>query len=171
MTRRCDIRLVPLLVAVAVVAACAVSSPPRPDQDWPPSDSPSASESAVSVPPYLLNPAVTQASIGTTVCVAGWTDTVRPPSSYTTALKAGQLAARGVTNPDLSAYEEDHLVPLALGGAPRDERNLWPEPIAQARIKDVDESRLHRDVCAGRVGLDSARLEIYAKWARSATQP
>ncbi len=25
-------------------------------------------------------------------------------------------------------YQEDHLVPLELGGAPRDPRNLWPQP-------------------------------------------
>src|ERR1700686_2489678 len=40
-----------------------------------------------------LNPAVTQATIATTICVSGWTATVRPPSSYTSSLKIEQLAA------------------------------------------------------------------------------
>src|ERR1035437_3182978 len=37
--------------------------------------------------PGALNPAVTQATIGMTICVSGWTTTVRPPTSYTTPLK------------------------------------------------------------------------------------
>jgi hypothetical protein len=32
-----------------------------------------------------------------------------------------------------SAYEEDHLIPLELGGALRNPKNLRPEPRAQAR--------------------------------------
>jgi hypothetical protein len=36
---------------------------------------------------------VTQATIGKTVCVKGWTATIRPPASYTSALKRTQLAA------------------------------------------------------------------------------
>jgi len=36
-------------------------------------------------------------------------------------------------------YEEDHLVPLEVGGNPHDPRNLWPEPLHgpwNARMKD-----------------------------------
>jgi serine protease inhibitor len=39
----------------------------------------------------VLNPAVTQATIGSTICVMGWTDTIRPPTSYTNALKVQQI--------------------------------------------------------------------------------
>ena len=38
--------------------------------------------------PGVLNPNVTQATIGSTICVPGWTRTVRPPVEYTNALKA-----------------------------------------------------------------------------------
>lgn len=35
---------------------------------------------------------VSQATISKTTCVKGWTDTIRPPASYTNALKVKQLA-------------------------------------------------------------------------------
>ena len=44
--------------------------------------------------PGVLNPAVTQPTIRATICKRGWTRTVRPPVSYTNALKAA--AARAV---------------------------------------------------------------------------
>lgn len=37
--------------------------------------------------PGAVNPAVTQANIQRTICVPGWTRTVRPPVPYTNALK------------------------------------------------------------------------------------
>jgi hypothetical protein len=80
--------------------------------------------------PGAINPAVTQSNISRTICVTGWTATIRPPSSYTTSLKQRQLATgyayRG--DRDTSDYEEDHLISLELGGSPTSVRNLWPEP-------------------------------------------
>ena len=35
--------------------------------------------------PGVLNPDVTQANIDSTICVHGWTRTIRPPTSYTNA--------------------------------------------------------------------------------------
>jgi hypothetical protein len=35
---------------------------------------------------------VTQATIGKTICVKGWTKTIRPPATYTNTLKRVQLA-------------------------------------------------------------------------------
>lgn len=116
------------------------------------------------VPVYLLNPDVSQSTIGATVCVSGWTATVRPPASYTTALKVRQLAGRGYPDQNTADYEEDHLIPLELGGSPREERNLWPELWPQARTKDADETALKRDVCAGRKTLGAARSEMWLKW-------
>lgn len=78
--------------------------------------------------PGALNPAVTQATILKTICVSGWTTTVRPSSSYTTRLKRTQLAAYGYHDRSLADYEEDHLVSLELGGSPASTKNLWPEP-------------------------------------------
>src|SRR5436190_23881636 len=69
--------------------------------------------------PGTYNPDVTQSTIDTTICVSGWTATVRPPSSYTTALKVKQIAEYGYSDTSTADYEEDHLVPLELGGAPK----------------------------------------------------
>ncbi len=41
--------------------------------------------------PGAINPDVTQANIGSTVCVRGWTKTVRPPASHTNRLKKFQI--------------------------------------------------------------------------------
>jgi hypothetical protein len=40
-----------------------------------------------------------------------------------------------------SLYEEDHLIPLELGGAAHNPKNLWPEPRTQARISDPLETK------------------------------
>ena len=76
----------------------------------------------------MTNPDVTQDTIDSTICVSGWTATVRPPASYTTALKIQQIADYGYTDTSTADYEEDHFIPLELGGSPTDPGNLWPEP-------------------------------------------
>lgn len=114
--------------------------------------------------PGALNPDVTQETIYSTICVVGWTKTVRPPTSYTGPLKQRQIAQYGYADTDPGHYEEDHLIPLELGGAPRDPANLWPEPGASPNPKDADENRLHADVCAGRRTLADARAALLATW-------
>ena len=73
--------------------------------------------------PGALNPAATQAALATTVCKPGWASSVRPPAAYTAALKLVQIVEYGYADRNPSDYQEDHLVPLELGGAPRDKRN------------------------------------------------
>lgn len=52
----------------------------------------------------------------------------------------------GVPYAEHRQYELDHLIPRCLGGA--DEvRNLWPQPIEEARGKDIVETRVCRAVC------------------------
>ncbi|MFF7989747.1 hypothetical protein ACFZDG_08165 [Kitasatospora xanthocidica] len=117
--------------------------------------------------PGAYNPDVTQATIGRTICVSGWTATVRPPTSYTNPLKVQQIAQYGYADTSTADYEEDHLVPLELGGAPRDPANLWPEPrygSQPAQSKDSVETKLKNAVCGGRVGLDDARAAIASNW-------
>ncbi|MEU9076503.1 hypothetical protein ACFYUY_06935 [Kitasatospora sp. NPDC004745] len=117
--------------------------------------------------PGAYNPDVTQATIGRTICVSGWTATVRPPTSYTNALKTQQIAQYGFSDTNPSDYEEDHFVPLELGGAPRDPRNLWPEPrygSQTATGKDGVETKLKNAVCNGRVTLAAARSAIASDW-------
>jgi hypothetical protein len=108
--------------------------------------------------PGVLNAAVTQATIGETICRRGWTRTIRPPSDYTTALKRQQLGEYGLTG-DLSDYQEDHLISLELGGDPTDPRNLWPEPYPRASAVDRIENELHDRVCSGELSLAEAQRE------------
>jgi hypothetical protein len=106
--------------------------------------------------PGALNPGVTQATIGTTICRHGWTATVRPPTSYTSALKARQMVAYAETGSP-AGYQEDHLISLELGGDPTDARNLWPEPYPRASEVDQIENELNAQVCAGRLSLGEAQ--------------
>ncbi|MGW4135214.1 hypothetical protein ACWELV_00120 [Streptomyces mirabilis] len=67
----------------------------------------------------------------------------------------------------MSDYEEDHLVPLELGGAPRDPSNLWPEPhygTKTAYTKDGTETKLKNAVCNGTITLSAARSAIKNNW-------
>ncbi|HEV8461276.1 MAG TPA: hypothetical protein VGQ38_11260 [Gaiellaceae bacterium] len=106
--------------------------------------------------PGVINPDVTQARLRDTVCKHGWTRTVRPPTSYTNALKRQQLRAYGLRGPP-SAYQEDHLISLELGGNPTDPRNLWPEPYPRASHVDQIENELNRQVCTGQLTLAAAQ--------------
>jgi hypothetical protein len=106
--------------------------------------------------PGVLNPDVTQATIGTTICVQGWTRTVRPPTEYTNALKLSQMRAYGESGSP-SAYQEDHLISLELGGHPTDPRNLWPEPYPRASHVDTIENELNAQVCSGSLTLAEAQ--------------
>ena len=123
--------------------------------------------------PGSVNPNVTQANMATTICRSGWTATVRPPAAYTNALKVAQILEYGYSDRRLADYEEDHLVPLELGGAPRDPNNLWPEPrvialedgtMVGSDAKDGLENYLRRRVCAGSIALANAQRLIAGDW-------
>jgi hypothetical protein len=154
---------------------------------------------AIAVPnpqlfPGATNPDITPENISENICKKGWTTKpIRPPASYTTALKRVQLKSLGdttpnplppvptnsgkSTKPDLSkcvehssnvaCYEEDHLISLELGGDPRSPDNLWPEPWFgpwNAHVKDTLENRLHGMVCAGEIPLRDAQQAIATDW-------
>jgi hypothetical protein len=108
--------------------------------------------------PGVLNPDVTQANINTTICLHGWTKTMRPPTSYTNDLKKKQMREYNVGG-SLSDYQEDHLISLELGGHPTDPRNLWPEPYPRASEVDSIENDLNAQVCSGDLSLESAQLK------------
>ncbi|MFL6110070.1 MAG: hypothetical protein ACJ786_01765 [Catenulispora sp.] len=114
--------------------------------------------------PGATNPQVTQDDIATTICKSGWTSTIRPPTSVTNKLKTSGIRDYGYTDTSMSAYEEDHLISLELGGAPSDPRNLWPEPGGSPNPKDKVENDLNRAVCGGRVKLVDAQHAIATDW-------
>jgi hypothetical protein len=111
------------------------------------------------ITPGALNPNVRQATIRQTICRSGWTATIRPPVSYTNALKIKQMPLYGEGGSP-SNYEEDHFIPLELGGAPKNPKNLWPEPHAQSKVSDPLETQLKRKVCKGVMKLAKARATI-----------
>ncbi|GAA1998261.1 hypothetical protein GCM10009838_74420 [Catenulispora subtropica] len=114
--------------------------------------------------PGATNPQVTQANINDTICKSGWTATIRPPVGYTDKLKSDGIRAYGYSNTSASAYEEDHLISLELGGAPSDPKNLWPEPGGSPNAKDKVENDLNRAVCGGKVKLADAQQAIASDW-------
>ena len=146
---------------LAVVAAAAVlavgllggfrSGPGRPEL--------SPDRASWVLTPGVANPDVTQETIGETICKGGWTKTIRPPVSYTNALKIQQMILYEETGSP-SEYEEDHFIPLELGGAPRNPKNLWPEPHSQSKFSDPFETQLKRKVCKGVMKLKKARAAI-----------
>jgi hypothetical protein len=117
--------------------------------------------------PGVIDPRVTQDNIQTTICVSGYTTKVRPSSAYTNALKVQQIKAYGYTDTNLADYEEDHLIPLELGGHPTDPKNLWPEPRSgthPATKKDAVENSLHNKVCSWLMTLAAAQEAIVKDW-------
>lgn len=106
--------------------------------------------------PGVADVAITQANIRATICKHGWTRTIRPPGAYTSALKLRQMRQYGERGSP-SAYQEDHLISLELGGDPSDPRNLWPEPYPRASTMDQIENELNHEVCAGKLSLQAAQ--------------
>lgn len=116
--------------------------------------------------PGVADPRVTQANIQQTICVSGYTKTVRPPASYTNQLKVEQIKLYGYSDTNIKDYEEDHLISLELGGSPSDAQNLWPEAGASPNAKDQVENRLHKEVCNGQITLIQAQHEIATDWTK-----
>lgn len=112
--------------------------------------------------PGSVDPRVTQATIATTICTAGWTVTVRPPVAETNHAKF-YVSAPAYGLPPGTVGEEDHLVPLELGGS-SDITNLWLEAGKIPNPKDTVENRLRSEVCAGKITLARARAAIAVNW-------
>jgi hypothetical protein len=121
--------------------------------------------------PGATNPDVSQDTIDSTICVPGYSTSIRPSTSYTNRLKVQQIAQYGYADTDTADYEEDHFIPLSLGGHPTDPRNLWPEPRyatgpggLTSTDKDTVEYKLYRAVCNHQVNLVPAQQAIATDW-------
>jgi hypothetical protein len=62
-----------------------------------------------------------------------------------------------------AAYEDDHLISLELGGT-NDNRNRWPQPLPQAKVKDQVENWSHRQVCNGKLALFYVQRQMADDW-------
>ena len=133
---------------------------------------------ASQLPDKALTPGVVAVSDPKTVCQRGYAKSVRPVGAQWNRLKSlayerygirrghrSYFDERGVRHP---AYQVDHLIPIELGGAPDDVRNLWPEPIDEAKRKDRVEDKLHHMVCEDNFSLTKAQDAIRRDW-RTAT--
>ena len=119
-------------------------------------------------PPSSPNPQLTPGDVLTTnvqtVCVHGYTQTVR---NVPQAVKEQVYRAYGITSHQPGEYEVDHLISLELGGS-NSIRNLWPESYISkpfnAHVKDVLEDKLHALVCAGKLPIQTAQKAIAQNW-------
>ena len=119
---------------------------------------------ATSGPPpgaAAADPAVTQATVASTVCRSGYTKTVRNVSNAT---KSSIYAAYGVAQAKKRLYVIDHLIPLEVGGS-NATANLWPQLKADAKKKDVLENLVHARLCAGTLDLATAQRAFTTKFS------
>jgi hypothetical protein len=115
--------------------------------------------------PGAVDPAVTQANLGSTICRPGYSQSVRPPESQTEAFK-WDVAEPAYGQHNVSG-ELDHLVPLELGGD-NDAANLWVEAGPIPNAKDAVEDALHQAVCTGQISLRTAQHQIARNWVAAA---
>jgi hypothetical protein len=124
--------------------------------------SPAAAQDHQRAPvPGTVDAHVTQATIHATICQRGYTAQVRPPRQFTHAVKRRLINGHPGAPQD---YELDHLIALGLGGHPTSANNLWLQSWTDAAMKERDELRLHREVCAGRMNLEQAQHDMLATW-------
>jgi hypothetical protein len=117
-----------------------------------------------------INTNITQENIQSTVCVKGYTKTVRPPAYYTNRLKKSQLREYGYADQNPEHYEEDHLIPLNIGGLPNNPANLWPQPRTSywnAAKKDELEIKLYKKVCGNEIPLNEAQNAMATDWIKA----
>jgi hypothetical protein len=162
---------VPYLAALLAVAGCGTAPSAVPQPPSAPTEMVAKACRVVdgradaACTPGALNPQVTQDTIHTTMCLPGWTDRVAPPAQLVTELKLRQMREFAEPGPARN-YKEDHLIPLSIGGAPSDPRNLFPQPAAKTTEKEDLEEQLHKAVCAGQLSLADAQAKMKHDWTR-----
>lgn len=129
--------------------------------------------------PGALNPAVTQADIGSTICRSGWATQQRKrylPYSLSSKFKRQVEDAYGI--PHNADAEGDHLIPIELGslpgpmsGAPSFTLNFWPQRNDHPKpgvlnMKDLVEDAANKAVCSGRMTLAAAQQQMAADWVK-----
>lgn len=113
----------------------------------------------LSLPNRDATPAMVRPLPIAAICTTKWGLDKR---HVTLAMKRAVARRAGIPESDWSRYVFDHIVPRQLAGAD-DVANLQLQLKAVAKRKDVDETRLHRAVCAGQVSLGAAQREM-VRW-------
>lgn len=118
----------------------------------------------LALPDLTLTPGAVRPLTTAEVCAVKWGLDRR---HVTPRMRAHVFAAYGIPAADRRRYEIDHLVPRELAGADAI-LNLWAQPVTgpqNAHVKDLEENRLHRAVCAGTVTLADAQRAMI-RWGR-----
>lgn len=108
-----------------------------------------------------LSKSVTQGNIDKTVCVPGYSASIRPDVTITNKIKLKMIDNKKIPRSEISKYQLDHIVPLSVGGAPLDINNFQLQPyfgeINNAKAKDAVEHKIHSDLCKGKISLVNAQ--------------
>lgn len=116
--------------------------------------------------PGVIDSRITQANIGRTICNPDFIKARTLPPSWTAATTRRMAdVLYPDQNPDNLVL--DQLVPIALGGAPKDQRNLWLQSWAgeqNSEKKDGLETMLNRMVCRGQLTLAAAQQAVAVDW-------
>jgi len=111
----------------------------------------------VAMPDPQLTPGATRPLTTKQVCTIKWGRDERHLSQST---KKQVCVAYGITSGCPGPkWELDHSKSRELAGSD-DRKNIWPQPIKEARMKDRLENLLHKKVCAGEISLPEAQREI-----------
>jgi len=116
--------------------------------------------------PGAYDPTITQENIAATICNPKFVAARKPPPSWTAAATR-RIAAVQLPDIDPGSLVLDQLVPISLGGAPKDYRNLWLQSWAgqeNAEKKDGLETLLNRMVCSGQLTLAAAQEAVAVNW-------
>jgi hypothetical protein len=115
-------------------------------------------------PDPAITPGATLPVTTADICVPGYSRKIR---NVPIGVKRDVYRRYGIVHHVAGEYEVDHLISLELGGS-NSERNLWPQSYWtspwNAHLKDALENTLHRQVCAGRIPLETAQHDIAADW-------
>ena len=117
---------------------------------------------AYQLPDPALTPGVVAITEAPKVCGILWGRDVR---HVTQKMKKQVCQAYGAKECPGPKWELDHLVSRELGGAD-DVKNLFPQPIKEARVKDRVENFLHRQVCSGKMQLQDVQRGIANNWVQ-----
>lgn len=113
------------------------------------------------LPNHKLTPGVARNMSLKTLCTTKWGKDVR---AVTQKMKVESCKAYGVsTKCPGKDWELDHLISRELAGAD-DIKNLWPQPINEARKKDRLENVLHKEVCSEKLPLKNAQTCLADDW-------
>lgn len=120
----------------------------------------------------VLTPGVLVAGITVTeLAEPGYSKRTRPGRWASAKMKLATLKAYGIrrTPANLLRYTFDHLIAIENGGHPSDPGNHWPQPKAEAKLKDVQENELHRGLLAGRYSIEFAAAMVRWSWVAEET--